>query len=47
MRTIRLPIDAFTIVNRSFNPGNIVRISLDLTARLTGRIFADDLELSS
>ena len=47
MRTIRLPIDAFTIVNRSFNPGNIVRISLDLTARPTGRILADDLELSS
>ncbi|CAN5538773.1 hypothetical protein BH23CHL4_BH23CHL4_15290 [soil metagenome] len=47
MRTIRIPIDAFTIVNRSFSPASIVRISLDLTARPTGRIFADDIEISS
>jgi dienelactone hydrolase len=47
MRTIRIPIDAFTIANRSFNPSNIVRISLDLTARPTGRIFVDDIEISS
>jgi hypothetical protein len=47
MRTIRIPIDAFTIINRSFDPGNIVRISLDLTARPTGRIFVDDIEIST
>lgn len=47
MRTIRIPIDAFTIVNRAFDPTNIVRISLDLTARPTGRIFVDDIEISS
>jgi hypothetical protein len=47
MRTIRIPIDAFTIANPSFDPGNIVRISLDLTARPTGRIFVDDIEISS
>jgi dienelactone hydrolase len=47
MRTIRIPLDAFTIANPAFDRSNITSVRLDLTARPTGHIFADDLELSS
>jgi len=47
MRTIRIPLDAFTIANPSFDRTSIASVRLDLTARPTGHIFADDLEVSS
>lgn len=46
MRTIRIPVDAFTAANPSFDRTNISQISLDLTARPTGHLLADDIEIS-
>ena len=42
MRTIRIPLDAFTAANPLFGPGVIQGISFGLNARPTGRIFIDD-----
>ncbi|MCX6499643.1 MAG: hypothetical protein NTU93_12735 [Arthrobacter sp.] len=47
MRTIRIPLDAFTAANASFDPGTVQRIIFGLTARPTGRIFVDDIEITS
>ncbi len=47
MRSIRIPMDAFTAANASFDPGSIQRIIFSLTARPTGRIFVDDIEITS
>lgn len=47
MRTIRIPLDAFTAANPLFDPGIIQRISFGLGARPTGRIFIDDIEITS
>jgi hypothetical protein len=47
MRTIRISLDAFTAANASFDRGTIQRISFGLTARPTGRIFIDDIEITN
>ncbi|WP_427017620.1 alpha/beta hydrolase family protein [Pseudarthrobacter sp. P1] len=47
MRTIRIPLDAFTAANAAFDPEKIQRIIFGLTARPTGRIFVDDIEITS
>lgn len=45
MRTVRIPMDAFTAVNPAFDLGNIVRVTVNLTARPTGHILVDDIEI--
>jgi len=47
MRTIRIPVDAFTALNPSLDLGNITRIALQLNGRPTGHIFIDDIEIGS
>lgn len=47
MRTIRIPADAFTAANRALDLGRIAKISLYFTARPTGRIFVDNIEIAS
>lgn len=45
-RTIRLPIDAFTAMNSSFDPNSITAIVLRPAGGATGRILIDDIEVA-
>jgi hypothetical protein len=47
LRSVRIPLDAFTAANPAFDWNNIVRMNVALKARPSGRIFVDDLEISS
>jgi hypothetical protein len=45
MRTIRLPLDAFQAVTPGFDVGAIQSVTLRFTARPSGHVLADDLEV--
>lgn len=45
MRTVVLPIDAFTAAAPELDPGRLVEVALVLSARATGHLFVDDIEL--
>jgi hypothetical protein len=45
-RTVRLPLDAFTAVNPTFDPGSITAVTIRPAGGATGRILIDDIEVS-
>jgi hypothetical protein len=47
MRTVRIPIDAFTAANPAFNHHHIKSVTLWTAARATGSILVDDLQFDS
>jgi hypothetical protein len=45
MRTVRVPLDAFLAVEPALDLGNIQSVTLRFTARLSGHLLVDDLEI--
>jgi hypothetical protein len=45
-RTVRLPIDAFTAMDSSFDPSSITAITIRPAGGATGRIFIDEIEVA-